>query len=174
MTSRSRDDSGGAPAGEPVPAPAIHADRGSVAAGSIRQSLIQVFNQAAPPPTGEAASVLEAAYLHRLCNECGRLDWLASVGLEDGQTAPVTLGNVYTPLRTNRGDVEAAARQAPREAEDRRLSALAVLDAERHLVLTGDPGSGKSAFADFVALCLAGQRLADGRQTSHSESTGPG
>jgi hypothetical protein len=101
---------------------------------------------------------VETAYLERLRRDSGALDWLAAVGLQDGETPAVTLGSVYTALLTTRPDPDAQRRELA--AGERRLSALAVLNREPHLVLTGDPGSGKSAFVNFLALCLAGERLA--------------
>lgn len=62
------------------------------------------------------------------------------------------LGAVYTALMTR--EMEASA-----DRELGQLSALAVLNTERHLALLGDPGSGKSTFVNFVALCMAGDLL---------------
>jgi hypothetical protein len=66
------------------------------------------------------------------------------------------LAAVYTALMTQRTDM-AEERTLRLDREARQLSALAVLNTEPHLALLGDPGSGKSTFLNFVALCMAGE-----------------
>ncbi len=91
------------------------------------------------------------------------------VGASDptGEQKSIGLANVYVDLDT-KTPVE-----TQREASERdqrlgvsgiiaEVKALSILDAaisKRHLVLLGDPGSGKSTFVNFLAHCLAAHAL---------------
>ena len=116
---------------------------------------------------------LRQAYLHRLAQQTRRLPLAGvdpkAVGTEDAQQ--LQLAAVYTALFTRRPRVEQEIKLHPRETFPQRieaaihniqpLSAVEALNREAHLVLLGDPGSGKSTFVNFVGLCLAGELLDD-------------
>jgi len=116
------------------------------------------------PEPGASPRALRRAYLHRLMQQTRRLP-LAGVdprSASDEGSGELRLSAVYTALLTRRPELDEQAREMRLERMDRqarRLSALEVLNREPHLVLLGGPGSGKSTFINFVALCLAGETL---------------
>ncbi len=114
-------------------------------------------------PAAAQSDSLRQAYLRRVWSACDRLQLVGG----DVQH-PMRLGAVYTALLTtlNTGDLHSpnkAQRDLPhtlgREQRPRALSAVAALNHHRHLVLLGGPGSGKSSFVNYVALCMAGSLL---------------
>ncbi len=125
-----------------------------------------ILQQASQP--GASAEILRQAYLHRLLRQTRGLP-LTGVdrkAAEEEGNGEVQLAAVYTALLTQRpehADMLEARHGAPPDVdrETRRLSAVEVLDREQYLVLLGDPGSGKTTFVNFVALCLAGEILGD-------------
>jgi hypothetical protein len=92
--------------------------------------------------------------------------------------AQLHLSGVYTALLTEESDELTrqfvAGRMAGGLGAERplRRSALEQLNQQRRLVLLGDPGSGKSAFVNFVALCHAGALL-DHAQINLAALTAP-
>ncbi len=147
-------------------------DAQNIAIGrNIKQTNIgtQVNNYQAPPdPSKPDPDQLRRAYLNWVY---GQSDMLSLSGVDPNAKsgeAHLSLGAVYTALLTmtpedhdrwllSEEDAQPKARLTEREG--RRLSAIELLNRHQHLVLLGDPGSGKSTLVNFVALCLAGEGL---------------
>jgi formylglycine-generating enzyme required for sulfatase activity len=120
-----------------------------------------------PETAGPDPAALRRSYLNRLVQQTRRLP-LSGVDpktARDEESGELQLSAVYTALLTQRPELDeippAGRSREEMEGERRRLSALEVLNREPRLVLLGDPGSGKSTFVNFVALCLAGEALGD-------------
>ena len=121
-----------------------------------------------PPPADEPKALREA-YLHHLLDACGQV-MLSGIDRkaanQQGQRC-LQLSAIYTALLTFGFDREPAWRDKTQVADmlahlaeqRERASALELLNQHHRLVLLGDPGSGKSTFVNFVALCLAGEWL---------------
>ncbi len=148
--------------------------RGALIEGDVRGDLtiegdgkrvitaeIYVENQTVQATAGPDPAALRACYLNHVFEGTRQLA-LAGIDPKAASEAEarLSLGAVYTALMTltPKADERSLARTMP-DREARRLSALAQLDHQPRLVLLGDPGSGKTTFVNFVALCLAGEAL---------------
>lgn len=107
---------------------------------------------------------LRQAYLSQVY-ETARILQLAGI---DPKTASESKSNlnlaaVYTGLLTQTHEEhelrELQTRLEHPDRQTRKLSALEQLNRHNRLVLLGDPGSGKTTFVNFVALCLTGEAL---------------
>lgn len=132
----------------------------------------QELIQAAPGP--DAAS-LRIAYLNYLFETTSRLS-LSGIDPKAASSeaeARLNMSAVYTALLTLSPELdERGAREMRPDREVRHRSALEQLNHNPKLVLLGDPGSGKSTFVNFVAMCLAGEMLSQ-PQTNLALLTAP-
>ncbi|MCD4739239.1 MAG: SUMF1/EgtB/PvdO family nonheme iron enzyme [Anaerolineae bacterium] len=121
-----------------------------------------ISQQAAQP--GASPEVLRQAYLYRLLRQTRGLplNGVDRKAAEEEGHGVVHLTAVYTTMlnqRPERVDMPAARHTAERKT--RYLSAVGVLNRGPYQVLLGEPGSGKTTFINFVALCLAGEALSE-------------
>ncbi len=145
------------------------ADRGGTAVNVQNGDFVGRDKIVLAPSSTPSPAELRRAYLNHIYETVGAL----ALGGVDPKAASeaearLNLSAIYTGLftRTPEGQKwaekaeKAGGPEAPlRREKERRLPALAHLDRSRRLVLLGDPGSGKSTFVNFVALCLAGEAL---------------
>ncbi len=108
----------------------------------------------------DATARLREAYLNWLIGHVRAvpLSGVDPKSIREETRRDLDLAAVYTALMTQRTE-SVADRDRLLNRAAQRLSAMAVLNAEPHLALLGDPGSGKSTFVNFVALCMAGELL---------------
>ncbi len=137
-----------------------HAEKGSAAVGLAYNSVIQIINQTGHVTSEDEIRQHEHQYLEFMMQDCMGLEWLRLVRKQDEKTAVMGLDAVYTPLLTTTLEQD---KEVLNDRQQRRLSSLEVLNQQQRLVLTGTPGSGKSAFVSYLALCLAGENLGNKR-----------
>ncbi|MBX3085165.1 MAG: DUF4062 domain-containing protein, partial [Anaerolineae bacterium] len=108
-------------------------------------------------------------WLHRQSKRSGLLHVLVPHNASDDDRT-IAINQVYTPLDTQRqvwrrSDDKILFEQPVAQKNDDNYdssAALTVMEAaniNRRLVLLGDPGSGKSTFLNFLALCLTGTQV---------------
>jgi formylglycine-generating enzyme required for sulfatase activity len=137
--------------------------------GTVESLNIQSAVFTAPPTPGYVTPrELLWTYLNQVVLDCDTLD-LAGIDRKmagEGESTRLQLAAVYTALDTvhtvpmNRQKLaQGGHRDFMEMAERERQSALAFVNAQPYAALLGDPGSGKTTFANFLTLCLAGEIL---------------
>ncbi|MEW5957176.1 MAG: SUMF1/EgtB/PvdO family nonheme iron enzyme [Chloroflexota bacterium] len=119
-----------------------------------------------PPPPDPTPANLRQCYLSCVYRSCRSM---SLVGIDpkaagDETAARLNLGAVYTALLTLSPEEQAIFSRGAL-GDKPRQSALARLNRDPYLVLLGDPGSGKTTFVNFVAMCLAGAGLPEADYT---------
>lgn len=128
------------------------------------QRKLKEAEQSQPPKPDIApdADELHTNYLNWLLAQVSELPGIDPKAAGDEQDGRLHLNHIYTALLTYELEATGRKMELPPGLEGREarpVSAVAQLDRHNRLVLLGDPGSGKSTFVNFVALCLAHERL---------------
>lgn len=113
-------------------------------------------------PSFTHIATLRMNYLQRLFQRADTI-FLSHMNPSSQVAARISLKAVYTAQLTQSfvtsTGATASARPPTVSAQEQRLTALESINLHQHLVLLGAPGSGKSSFLKFVALCMAGEFL---------------
>jgi len=127
----------------------IKADRGSIAAREITNSFVQIINQEGGSLGLVEAQELEQQYLKWMIEECKGLEWLDQVKQQDEHSPEISLDAVYIALLTTSSN-ETNRKETLYREKMQAYSAIEMLSRESRLVITGAPGSGKSALVKFA------------------------
>jgi len=122
--------------------------------GPMQKNIKPVFSQ-------QAVDKLKESYLVRVFKDVGQLN-LSGIdpNASNEKAQKINLSAIYTALLTYSSNREIEFSEKQTEKYEKQ-SALEMLNKHKHLVLLGDPGSGKTTFVNFVSLCLAGEALKD-------------
>ncbi|MCD4753298.1 MAG: NACHT domain-containing protein [Anaerolineaceae bacterium] len=131
--------------------------------GPGAQHIEQCFSDTVSPKREQQ---LQKDYLNQLLSECNDVSLLGITNQDDQdlRSSNLQLSSIYTELDTvapeHNEEKENNSRQFVKQPQDqKRLSALTQLNRNQKLVILGDPGSGKSTFVNYIALCMAGELL---------------
>lgn len=135
-----------------------NASSNTIILGNQYHVLREVDHQQAPHPAD-----LKRNYLHHLYEN---MRFITLNGIDPQAVgdieARLNLSAIYTALYTRSLDAQnlEEASSARNSVVDY-LSVLDCINRSKHLVLLGDPGSGKSTFVNFITLCLVGELLGE-------------
>ncbi len=139
-----------------------------------RASVVNQQPAPAADPEPDTSSPLNC-YLQNVWRNCLELKTTNFEYAMRQNPVNLRLPEVYTPLdvfaphKAEAGDGPAAAEA--REANPRQGVMQAIME-NPYLVLTGDPGSGKSTVVDFLTVCLTGEAIGEDINIGRLETKG--
>lgn len=125
--------------------------------GQVYEALTEWGDRRRLPPVAPSPEAIEAGYLAWLREDCQRI---VLFGLDLKESQNLRLAQVYVPaVTTAKADGKPGRQPNPRESQPDLL--LHRLGAES-LYVPGAPGSGKSTFCRWAALCVAANDMPGG------------